>query len=133
MLHTTVVESLRTGKVPLMVANTCSTTLTSWPAAALTYPSAHVLWIDAHGDFNTSATTESGYLGDMVLAAACRLWDRGHGAGLRPERVILTGGHDIDPAEDELLAQAGVHRISSAEAPRSDPCRDRLNAGLNSC
>ena len=83
-LHTALMESLRAGNVPLMVANTCSASLASLPAAALAYPTACILWIDAHGDFNTPATTDSGYLGGMVLAGACGLWDSGHGAGLRP-------------------------------------------------
>lgn len=115
-LHAALTESLRAGNVPLMVANTCSASLASLPAAAQACPSACVLWIDAHGDFNTPATTGSGYLGGMVLAAACGLWDSGHGAGLRPGQVILIGAHDIDPAEDALLAQAGVRRISPAGA-----------------
>lgn len=100
----------------MMVANTCSASLASLPVVARERPDAVVLWIDAHGDFNTPATTDSGYLGGMVLAAACGLWDSGHGAGLRPEQVILIGAHDIDAAEGDLLRQAGVRSISPAEA-----------------
>ncbi len=109
-------ETLSAGRVPLMVANTCSASLASLPLVARHHPDAVVLWVDAHGDFNTPATTGSGYLGGMVLAAACGLWQSGHGAGLDPRQVVIVGGRDIDPAEAELLRAAGVRVIAPAEA-----------------
>lgn len=107
-LRDAVDAAIAAGTTPLLVTNTCAASLGSLPTAAARHPDAVVLWIDAHGDFNTPATTESGYLGGMVLAAACGLWDSGHGAGLDPTQVIVVGGRDIDPAEGELLAQSGV-------------------------
>lgn len=104
------------GNLPVMVANTCSASLASLPVMARNHPDAVVLWIDAHGDFNTPETTGTGYLGGMVLAAACGLWDSGHGAGLRPEQVVLVGARDIDPAEGELLRRAGVRIIPPMDA-----------------
>jgi len=115
-LQRAVARSLGAGRVPVMVANTCSASLASLPVVARERPNATVLWIDAHGDFNTPATTGSGYLGGMVLAAACGLWDSGHGAGLRPGQVVLIGARDIDEAEGELLARHGVRIVSPAEA-----------------
>lgn len=115
-LQSAVARSIERGHVPLMVANTCSASLASLPVAASRHPDAAVLWIDAHGDFNTPETTGSGYLGGMVLAAACGLWESGHGAGLRPEQVVLVGARDIDSAEDELLRQAGIRILAPAEA-----------------
>ncbi|MGE4327815.1 MAG: arginase family protein [Pseudodonghicola sp.] len=115
-LRAAIADCLERNLVPLMVANTCSASLASLPVAAGRHPDAIVLWIDAHGDFNTPETTASGYLGGMVLAAACGLWDSGHGAGVHPDQVILIGAHDIDPAEQELLRQAGVRVIPPAEA-----------------
>lgn len=109
-------ETLLRGNKPLMVANTCSASLATLPVVARNHPDAIVLWIDAHGDFNTPQTTESGYLGGMVLAAACGLWDSGHGSGLDPAQVVVVGARDIDPAEAELLRQAGVRVLSPAEA-----------------
>jgi arginase len=46
---------------------------------------------DAHADYNTPASTPTGYLGGMVIAALCGLWDSGYGAGLAPDRTILVG------------------------------------------
>jgi arginase/N-omega-hydroxy-L-arginine amidinohydrolase len=52
----------------------------------------------------------------MVLAAACGLWDSGHGAGIDPKQVVVVGGRDIDPAEGELLAGAGVTVLAPSDS-----------------
>jgi arginase/N-omega-hydroxy-L-arginine amidinohydrolase len=111
-----IAASIQGGNLPVMVANTCSASLASLPIVARNHPDAVVLWIDAHGDFNTPETTNTGYLGGMVLSAACGLWDSGHGAGLQPKQVILIGTRDIDPAEGELLRIAGVRIIPPTKA-----------------
>lgn len=111
-----VAASFEAGNRPVMVANTCSASLATLPVVAREHPDAVVLYIDAHGDFNTPETTGSGYLGGMVLSAACGLWDSGHGAGLHPEHAVLVGARDIDPPERELLDKAGVRIIPPAEA-----------------
>ncbi|KVM59105.1 arginase [Burkholderia ubonensis] len=108
--------SIRRGNRPVLVSNTCSASLASLPVAARHHPDAVVLWIDAHGDFNTPETTGTGYLGGMVVAGACGLWESGHGSGLRPEQVVLVGARDIDDAECKLLRRAGVRIIPPAEA-----------------
>lgn len=108
--------ALDAGRTPLLVTNTCGASIGTLPTVAARYPEAVVLWIDAHGDFNTPATTGSGYLGGMVLAAACGLWDSGHGAGIDPTRAVVVGGRDIDPAEADLLAGAGVRVIPPRES-----------------
>ncbi len=110
-LQQRIASSIQRGNVPMMVANTCSASLASLPVAAQAYPDMVVLWIDAHGDFNTPETTDSGYLGGMVLAAACGLWESGHGAGVRADRVVVVGARDIDEAERGLLESAGVRVV----------------------
>ncbi|WP_186307712.1 arginase family protein [Microbacterium sp. 1.5R] len=104
------------GRVPLLATNTCAASLGTLPTVAERYPDAVVLWIDAHGDFNTPDTTESGYLGGMVLAAASGLWDSGHGAGIDPSQVVIVGGRDIDAAEAELLDTAGARVLAPAQS-----------------
>jgi arginase len=80
-----------------------------------------VVWIDAHGDFNTPDTSVSGYLGGMVLSFITGRGDDdgvGPRLGLAPvpdERVLLVGARDLDPAEDELLATTGVRRVALAD------------------
>lgn len=109
-------DALDAGTVPVLATNTCGASLGTLPTVAERHPDAVVLWIDAHGDFNTPESTESGYLGGMVLAAACGLWESGHGAGLDPRQVVVVGGRDIDDTEGRLLADAGVMVLSPGES-----------------
>ncbi len=102
--------------LPVIVANTCSASLATLPVVARLRPEAVVLWVDAHADFNTPATTNTGYLGGMVLAAACGLWDSGHGAGLQSRQTVVVGVRDVDAAEGDLLSQNGIRTISPREA-----------------
>jgi arginase family enzyme len=82
------------------------------PTVARHRPGAHVLWLDAHGDFNTPETTPSGYLGGMALAAACGRWDSGLVADrVDPDQVLLCGTRELDDAEQELLRRAGVRTV----------------------
>jgi arginase len=73
-----------------------------------------VLWVDAHGDFNTPATSPSGNLHGMPLAT---LLGRGEpawvnsgrpGPILEPAQVILIGVRDLDPAERPALKESGI-------------------------
>jgi arginase family enzyme len=64
-------DALAAERWPLLLASDCTICLTTLPAVVRHAPDAHVLWLDAHGDFNTPATTPSGFLGGMCLAAAC--------------------------------------------------------------
>ena len=103
--------ALDAGDYPVLLASDCSICLSTLPVVAARYPDASVVWLDAHGDFNTPATTGSGFLGGMCLAAACGLWDSGFGAGVDPRRVVMSDGRDLDPAEREELARAGVRVV----------------------
>lgn len=127
LLGQAVMKSIKSGRRPVMLANTCSASIATLPVVARECPDAVVLWIDAHGDFNTPDTTDSGYLGGMVLAAGCGLWDSGYGGGLKPSQVILVGARDIDDAERALLNEAGVRIIPPAQAKP-----DRITAEIGS-
>jgi arginase len=115
-LQDAVAAGFKRGSTPLVVANTCSASLASLPVVARQHPGVTVLWIDAHGDFNTPATTPSGYLGGMVLAAACGLWESGFGSGIDPARVVIVGARDIDAQEERALREAGVRIIGPDES-----------------
>lgn len=108
--------SFRAGNFPVISANTSSASLASLPVVAQENPDVVVLYIDGRGDFNTPDTTDSGYLGGMVLSGACGYWDSGHGSGLRPDQAILVGSRDIDEAERRVLSEAGVRIIPPTEA-----------------
>ena len=107
-------DALADGTVPVMVAADCSVSLTTLPAAIRNRPDARLLWLDAHGDFNTPATTGSGYLGGMCLAGACGAWDTGLGDSVPPERVVLAGIRDLDSGERELLEASAATVIGAS-------------------
>lgn len=82
-------------------------------AAALGRP-LFVLWLDAHSDFHTFETTESGNLHGTPLAYACGLdgFDGLLGSALDhtvdPENVEILGVRSVDTHERELLVAHGV-------------------------
>jgi arginase len=94
------------GAFPVLLASDCTIAIATLPALARREPDARVVWLDAHGDFNTPHTTASGYLGGMCLAAACGRWDGGFGPGFDPRRVVLSDGRDLDAPEREEMERA---------------------------
>jgi arginase len=99
----------------LVVSGACLTSLGILAGLQRSDRDPGIVWIDAHGDFNTEATTPSGYLGGMPLALAV-----GVGTltlplelGLRPvptSRVVLVGARDIDPEEQILLDRSDIEQ-----------------------
>jgi len=73
-----------------------------------------LVWVDAHGDFNTAETSPTGNVHGMPLAALCgrgdeRLVDfHWRGAKVRPEDVVLIGIRDLDGEERTMMRAAGV-------------------------
>jgi arginase len=75
---------------------------------------AGVLWIDAHGDFNTPDTSPSGNLHGMPLATLMGLgapaWVNVGRVGpkLEPSQVVLIGIRDLDPQERGAIKASGL-------------------------
>ncbi|NJL94922.1 MAG: arginase [Anaerolineae bacterium] len=73
-----------------------------------------VLWVDAHGDFNTPHTTPSGNVHGMVVAALLgdgppELVNIGYeGRKLEPAQVAMVGIRDLDPEERRRLVRSGI-------------------------
>jgi arginase len=110
-------DALSGGNLPVLLAGDCSICLTTLAVALRHRPEAKVLWLDAHGDYNTPDTTTSRFLGGMCLAGACGEWDAGLAEPVSAERVVLAGVRDLDPAERPLLepSQATVIGASVVE------------------
>lgn len=74
-----------------------------------------LIWVDAHGDFNTPETSPSGSIHGMPVAAligrGCEsLVHLGHaGAKLRPEDIVMIGIRELDPGERAALVTSGIH------------------------
>ena len=117
-------DALTDGRLPVLTAGQCSIALTTLPTVARHRPDAKVLWLDAHGDFNTPQTTESGYLSGMALAGACGLWETGFEGVMAPDRVVMCGVRELDRGERELLERSPVTVIG----PRLETLVDLQNA-----
>jgi len=83
-----------------------------------------VIWLDAHGDYNTPETTPSGNIHGMGLAV---LTGRGHptltgligrAPVIRPGDAALVGVRNLDDGERELLRTSGVHVFTMHDIDR---------------
>ncbi len=83
-----------------------------------------VLYVDAHGDFNTADTSPSGNIHGECLAASCgyglaRLVDlHSPGRKVDPRDVCFVGTRDLDPGERRLMREAGVTVLSMSDIDR---------------
>ena len=74
-----------------------------------------VVWIDAHGDFNTSATSPSKNFHGMPLACLCGYGDSRlvdlyfEGNKIKQENVFHIGGRDIDEGEYKLINNSNIN------------------------
>jgi arginase len=109
--------ALDQAELPVLTASDCSICIATLPTVAARVPGMRVLWIDAHGDFNSPETTPSGFLGGMCLAAACGRWDAGWPETLDPAAVHFLGVRELDPGEREDVAAAGVRTGVPADGP----------------
>jgi arginase family enzyme len=110
-------DALTAGKLPVLLAGECSIGLTTLPTVMRHRPDTVVLWLDAHGDFNTPETTTSKSLSGMALAGACGRWDAGlvpSGQKAPDDRVVLAGVRDLDPGERESLERSDVTVVGSS-------------------
>jgi len=107
------VAAIAAGAIPLFLGGDHSIALGTVGAATETGPSG-VLWIDAHGDFNTPTTSPSGNLHGMPLAALTgqgspAMIDIGRpGPKVSAQDVVVVGLRSLDPEERLLLRASGV-------------------------
>ena len=106
-------EAVAQGGVPIFVGGDHSISMGTIGGVTHDSPCG-VLWIDAHGDFNTPETTPSGNIHGMPLAALCGLGasdlvNLGRpGPKLRTQDVVLIGIRDLDSPEKALLKDSGI-------------------------
>ncbi len=85
-----------------------------------------VVWLDAHGDFNTWETTPSGYIGGMPIAMMAGRGEQTivQAIGLRtvePGRIVIADARDLDPAEGVALNGSGIRVVPVEEIARTLP------------
>ena len=83
-----------------------------------------VLYIDAHGDFNTPETSPTGNIHGECLAASAGLGLPEltnlyfEGQKVDPVNICFVGVRDLDPGEKQLMKQAGVTVYTMSDIER---------------
>jgi arginase len=104
----------RQGLAPVVLGGDHSVAIGTLGGLASVHGRGGVLWFDAHGDLNTPATSPSGNVHGMPLAATLGLADEAFASdawplpALVPEHVALVGIRSLDAGERELVKELGV-------------------------
>jgi arginase len=110
-----VAASRRAGARCVILGGECTLVAGSIPGALEADAELMLVYFDAHGDFNTLATTPSHYVGGMCLAhvsgraIAPLLWPGAK--AIREDHVVLVGGRKLDVGEAGNLSRSRVTRI----------------------
>jgi arginase len=99
-------DALGAGRSPILISGDCAVAMGTLPVLARLRPDARVLWLDAHGDYNTPDTSPSGWLGGMGLAGACAEWETGLPGAFASQRLVLCGVRSLDAGERDTLARS---------------------------
>ncbi len=121
-----VAEALARGERPLSIAGDCCAAIGVLAGLQRASLQPTLIWLDAHGDFNTWETTPSGFLGGMPLAMMVGRGEQTLVNALRLHPfselyVILTDGRDLDPGEQQALANSEVVHIEDSRSLLEHP------------
>ncbi len=109
------------GETPIFLGGDHSLSIGTVAAVTAEPGRVGVLWVDAHGDFNTPETTPSGNVHGMALAALLGLGaPELTGIGrptpkLAADQAIVIGARDIDGGERRLLREHNVRVFTMRE------------------
>ncbi|MDQ2744713.1 MAG: arginase family protein [Chloroflexota bacterium] len=113
--------ALQNGQTVLVLEGDCTHAVGATGGLARIADSVGVVWFDAHGDMNTTRTTDTGLWGGMPYAVMLGwdLEDWRAAAGLREpvraEAAALIGASDLDQAEVEALDRHPIARLDAAD------------------
>ncbi len=89
-----------------------------------------VVWLDAHGDLNTPASSPSGHFHGMILRT---LLGEGPDAYARelhrpllPRQVFLAGTRDLDPPEQQFIDQTPISVTTPSDLAAHDRLAERV-------
>jgi arginase len=121
LLHQAVADAVARAARPLVLSGDCPTARAAVAGLQRRHRDLAVVWLDAHGDFNTPVISTSGYLGGMALAMLTGRTPElfGDALGLRPvadASIVLADARDLDPAERGALDDSKVRRVPADPA-----------------
>lgn len=104
-----VYDTLRGGAFPLVIGGDHSLGLGSASGVGKCYDDFGIIWLDAHGDINTSETSPSGNIHGMPLSALMGMGSEelvniySPGNKVNPQNVFLVGTRSLDEGELNLI------------------------------
>ena len=112
-LYKVIVEKMTDDYFPILVGGDHSVAVASALAAAKVHTDIGIIWFDAHGDFNTFKTTQTGNIHGLPLAAIAGYENEDlrtfhDGNTIHPSKVVIVGARSLDDGEKENLRYAGV-------------------------
>jgi arginase len=125
-LHATVRRVIAAGRLPIVIAGSCDAAI--GVVSGLPHRRCGIVWVDAHGDFNTPDSSVSGFFPGMSLAIVTgqcyrELWAALGGRPPVPEtHVVLIGVRSLSPPEEAgRLRRSGIQVIAWERGePRGD-------------
>ena len=127
-VYQTARASLEEGALPLVLGGDHSLGAGSVAASAAHARAADkplgLLWVDAHGDMNTPASTPSGNVHGMPLAALLGPEPSelssigGFSPTVLPQHTALIGVRNLDDREKDLVRNSGVHVFTMKDIDR---------------
>jgi arginase len=138
-----VAREIKAGAVPVGLLANCSALMGMLGGLQRSGPTdaprrVGLVFIDAHGDFNTPETTLSGMLGGMPVAVSAGLGlqrlrqKSGLDPALPEPHIVLAGVRDLDPLEKDLLDGSAVQRLSVDDLKTRSAAIDRQMERLSS-
>ncbi len=110
-------NSLKNGYTPITIGGDHSLAIATALASRDFYKEdIGVLWIDAHTDFNTFETTETGNIHGLPLAAIaglCKGLDDFANNNVKPQNIFVLGARSIDKKEKIVTNKANINVIST--------------------
>jgi arginase len=110
-VHTSMLEIIQADEIAIFLGGDHSISLGTVSAAITRAENVGVLWIDAHGDFNTPRTTPSGNVHGMIvnllMGGGPELLTIGEKC-LRPDQIVMIAVRDLDSEERVMLRERGV-------------------------
>jgi arginase len=119
-----VAKAVREGYFPLVLGGDHSIAVGSLWGITRVRRNVGILWMDAHGDFNTPETSPSGNVHGMPLAAALGrgreslVKNEDPASRINPVHVVQIGIRDLDPLEKRALRNSGIHVFTMHEVDR---------------
>ncbi|KAJ4000496.1 Ureohydrolase [Lentinula boryana] len=124
------------GELPVTLGGDHSLAMGTISGTLDAHPEAGVIWVDAHADINTAATTESGNIHGMPVSFLMGLDGNQQAFSsfnpspssqtpfawikpvLKPSSIVYIGLRDVDAGEKKVLKQNGIKAFSMHDVDR---------------